>query len=113
MRTTTAMALSAAALLAALTACAPESSPTPPAAKPAPAPPLSQAEIAEKCTDAVAARISGPAGTNAYEPRPAPCSTLTERAYQVAYLRGLQRANQASRDELERKIDEAARRDGR
>jgi hypothetical protein len=104
----TAAALTAAALLA-LTACSSDTSQDKPADKPstsAPATPaLSKAQLAQQCTDAVAALTPNADGEVPSEPVPAECAQLSSSEYLDAYMDGISQSNQQGIDDLQDAID--------
>lgn len=69
------------------------------------------ADGVQACVDAVAARAPGPDGSVPFEPAPAPCAGLSDDEYLDAYWDGIAQGNQAGRDELQKRSDEAARED--
>lgn len=106
----TAIALCA-ALLVTLTGCT-KTNPAPAATEAAPAATLSHAQVTRQCIDAVAALPAEPSsGEVPSEPVPLDCLPLSDSEYLDAYMRGIRQANQANRDELQRRIDEARRND--
>lgn len=112
MRTgTTATAAVAAALLLALAGCgssdAPKPAETVKTTVTAPAP-LSKAEQTKQCVDAVAASANGEVPS---EPKPSPCSSLTEGEYLDAYMDGIHQANGAALEQRRLDRDKAAEND--
>ncbi|MEW2578384.1 hypothetical protein [Streptomyces syringium] len=99
-----------AALLITLTGCT-KTNPAPAATEAAPAATLSHAQVTKQCIDAVAARSAEQTGETQFEPVPLDCLPLSDSEYLDAYMRGIRQANQANRDELQRRIDEARRND--
>lgn len=71
----------------------------------------SSADGVQACVDAVATRAPGPDGSVPFEPTPTPCTDLPDDEYLDAYMDGIAQGNQAGRDELQKQIDEAARKD--
>ncbi|MCX4581991.1 hypothetical protein [Streptomyces sp. NBC_01481] len=107
-RTRTAAA-TAATLLLALTACGASSEPKPAtttATVTAPAP-VDKAQQIRLCMDAVATVKPNAAGDVPSEPKPDPCTALTESEYLDAYMDGIAQGNKAGQDELQRQIEEA------
>lgn len=113
MRTRTAIASLAVALLLGLTACGTTAKPDQPAATATTTTStLSADEQRQACVDAIAATISArPSDFNPdtdSDPKPDACATIPEDDYLDAYMDGLQQSNKAGLDELEKAIEDAA-----